>query len=361
MRLPNRIILASAGSGKTTAIVREACSDPTRSAALITYTINGSGELSRSAYDHFSAIPPKITISTWYAFLLRHFVRPYQNYLYEPRIARINFLRGQSARYVKATDVRHHYFSRDGIIYLDKVSKFACEVIKRTDSLPIRRFEQIFDRLYVDESQDLAGFDLNLIELLLQSSTQVVLVGDHRQATYTTNDSRKNKRFARASIVDKFQEWEKRSLCKLEYETHSHRCIQPICDFADQFYPTFPKTKSLNNKTTGHDGVFAIESAFVPAYFERFTPQPLRYNRMHKDIPGLPINFGNAKGMTFDRTLIYPHGPLLKYLQTGNIADAGSEIPKLYVAVTRARQSVGFVVPDGFPVKGMPIFRLEAN
>jgi DNA helicase-2/ATP-dependent DNA helicase PcrA len=356
MRSPNRIILACAGSGKTTGIVRDAAAAG-QSAALVTYTINGSNEFARTAYEHFHTVPPKVTISTWYAFLLRHFIRPYQNHLYGPRVAQINFVRGQSARYAKATDIRNHYFSRDGVIYLDKVSKFACEVIKQTDGLPIRRFEQIFDRLYIDESQDLAGFDLDLVELLLRSSTHVVLVGDHRQATYSTNDSRKNKKFAKASIVDKFNEWEKSGLCAIEYETHSHRCIQAICDFADQFYPTFPKTRSHNHKTTGHDGIFAIEANHVGAYFARFAPQTLRYNRTHTGIPGTPINFGNAKGMTFDRTLIYPHGPLTTFLKTGNIADAGAEIPKLYVAITRARQSIGFVVPDGFPIKAMPLYR----
>jgi DNA helicase-2/ATP-dependent DNA helicase PcrA len=361
MLSPNRVILACAGSGKTTTIVRDACGDPARSAALITYTINGCGEISRATYDQFHAIPPKITVGTWYAFLLRHFVRPYQNHLYEPRVVRINFTRGQSARYAKATDIRNHYFSRNGVIYLDKVSKFACEVIRRTNGLPIRRIEQIFDRIYIDESQDLAGFDLELVELLLRSSTQVILVGDHRQATYATNDSRKNKKFARASCVDKFHEWEKDGLCQVEYETHSHRSVQAICDFADQFYPTFPKTSSRNEETTGHDGVFAIETSQVAAYFTRFAPQPLRYNRTHKGIPGSPINFGNAKGMTFDRTLIYPHGPLAKFLQSGDIADAGAEISKLYVAITRARQSVGFVVPEGSPVKAVPVYRPDAD
>lgn len=53
----------------------------------------------------------------------------------------------------------------------------------------------------------------------------------------------------------------------------------------------------------------------------------------------------------------YPHGPLAKFLQSGDIADAGAEISKLYVAITRARQSVGFVVPDGSPLKAMSVYR----
>jgi DNA helicase-2/ATP-dependent DNA helicase PcrA len=361
MPSPNRIVLACAGSGKTTNIVRDACGDTARRSALITYTINGAGELTKAAYAHAGAIPPRITISTWYAFLLRHFVRPYQNHLYAPRVSRINFIRGQSAHYTRANDIRRHYFSREGVIYLDKVSKFACEAIKRTDGLPIRRFERIFDRLYIDESQDLQGFDLDLIELLLRSETEIVLVGDHRQTTYSTNDSRKNRKFARANIVDKFSEWRERGLCTIEYHTESRRCVQAICDLADQFYPSFPKTTSRNDEVTGHDGVFVVEASHVEAYFAQFAPQTLRYNRTHIGIPCSPINFGNAKGMTFDRTLIYPHGPLSKFLKTGNIADAGAEISKLYVAITRARQSIAFVVRDGFQVKHIPMYRPDVN
>ncbi|MED5549260.1 MAG: UvrD-helicase domain-containing protein [Pseudomonadota bacterium] len=348
MRSPDTIILASAGSGKTTHIVDTACADNSGCAALVTYTINGKGEFSKKAYEQFGAIPKHVILNTWYTFLLRNFVRPYQNHLYAPRVAGINFKRGQSARYVKATDVERFYFSSPGRVYLDKVSQFACAVIEKTNGLPIKRFEAIYDRLFIDEAQDLSGYDLNLLEHLLRSNVKITLVGDHRQATYTTNDNSKNKRYARAGIVEKFKEWEKDNLCTITYQTHSHRCIQAICDFADQFHPEFPKTESRNRTTTEHDGVFLVEESRVPAYMATFNPQTLRYNRAQTGILGNPLNFGASKGMTFDRTLIYPHGPLKKFLKTGKLHDAGKEIPKIYIAVTRAKQSVAFVVPDRF-------------
>ena len=356
MPLPNNIILASAGSGKTTEIIKQACGDESDRAALVTYTINGRAEFSNKAYEQFGAIPPHASLNTWYTFLLRHFVRPYQNHLYDPRVVGINFTRGQSARYAKATDIDRHYFSSRGRLYLDKVSKFACQVIEKTEGLPLKRFEQIFSRLYIDEAQDLSGYDLNLLEFLLSSGLNVTLVGDHRQATYTTSDSAKNKKYARAGIVDKFEEWQEAGLCEIIYQTHSHRCIQPICDFADLFYPGFPKTESLNTHTTGHDGLFVIEKSNVEAYRNAYSPQTLRYNRRQLEIAGKPINYGAAKGMTFKRTLIYPNGPFLKYLKTGKLEDAGKEIPKLYIAVTRAKQSVAFVVPDGFQSAILPPF-----
>jgi DNA helicase II / ATP-dependent DNA helicase PcrA len=218
----NRIILACAGSGKTTTIVGDACTDASRKAALITYTINGTDELIRIACERHRAVPSHTVISTWYAFLLRHFIRPYQTQLYKPRVSRLLFVRGQTAR--------------PGMIYLDKVSKFACEIIQQTGGQPIRRFERIFDRLFIDESQDLSGYDLELVEHLLKSGSEITLVGDNRQATYTTNDSRKNKKYARRNIVDKFKEWETAKLCGIEYQTGSRRCVQQICDFADLFW-----------------------------------------------------------------------------------------------------------------------------
>jgi DNA helicase II / ATP-dependent DNA helicase PcrA len=102
------------------------------------------------------------------------------------------------------------------------------------------------------------------------------------------------------------------------------------------------KTNSLNAVTTGHDGVCAIEAS------DALFASALSYNRTHKNIPGSPINSAMPKGMTFDRTLGFPHGPLKEFLKTGKIEDAGNEIPKLYVAVTPGEEWVLWC-PTAFP------------
>jgi DNA helicase-2/ATP-dependent DNA helicase PcrA len=352
----NRIILASAGSGKTTTIIDDACGSPNARSAIITYTINNTSEVRGRTYERIGFIPPNLTVSTWYAFLLCHFVRPYQRSLYRRRVSQMCFVDGQSAPGTRAADIERHYFGGPGRIYSDKVSKFACEVIHKTCGLPVQRFEEIYDRLYIDESQDLAGYDLELIEWLLKSRIAVTLVGDHRQASFSTHHARKNKKFVRENIIQKFEDWKEAGLCKVEYQYKSKRCTKAICDFADQLFPGLPKTESLNNKITGHDGVFAIPKSRAARYIKVFHPQPLRYDRTSKDIPGAPINFGSSKGMTFDRTLIYPHEKLKKFLMTGVLADAGAAIAKIYVAVTRARQSTAFVIPDGATPASIPVF-----
>jgi DNA helicase II / ATP-dependent DNA helicase PcrA len=342
----NRIIVASAGSGKTTLIVDDARSATDRRSALITYTRNNTSELRAKTYEKLGFVPTNITISTWYSFLLRHFLRPYQNCLYAQRISRICFVEGRSPVGPKASDIRRYYFGKPGQIYSDKASAFACRVIAETNGLPLSRLEQIFDRLYIDECQDLGAYDLELVESLMKSSVQVTLVGDHRQATYRTNNAAKNSGYARAKIIEKLKKWAKQGLATLEFQNHSYRCTQPICDFADQFFPDSPRTTSMNGSTTDHDGIFAVPQSRVDAYIRRYHPQPLRYSRATEGAPPEAVNFGAAKGMEFERVLIYPHKMLEKFLETGRIWDAGAEIGKIYVAVTRARQSAAFVVPD---------------
>ena len=129
-------------------------------------------------------------------------------------------------------------------------------------------------------------------------------------------------------------------------QNFSYRCVQAICDVADKLFPDAPRTLSKNAIQTEHDGVFLVRRRDATSYIQRFSPQGLRYNRLTKDIPEVAYNFGEAKGMTFKRVLIYPHKALEKYCLTGDLKDAGKELPKIYVALTRAQQSVGIVVPD---------------
>jgi DNA helicase II / ATP-dependent DNA helicase PcrA len=86
-----------------------------------------------------------------------------------------------------------------------------------------------------------------------------------------------------------------------------------------------------------------------------FDPQTLRYDRKMKTVTGAPINYGASKGLTFERTLIFPNGPLSKFLLTGDPKDAGS-IAKLYVAITRARQSAAIVIKNDSKSPLIPIF-----
>jgi hypothetical protein len=83
----------------------------------------------------------------------------------------------------------------------------------------------------------------------------------------------------------------------------------------------------------------------VPVYVEKLQPTVLRWDK-NTDTLGLPaVNMKAQKGCTFDRVLIFGPKTTQKYLMT---LDVGALKPGtkagLYVAATRARHSVAFVV-----------------
>jgi len=110
---------------------------------------------------------------------------------------------------------------------------------------------------------------------------------------------------------------------------------------------------SKNLSVTGHDGIFAVPKQEAAAYVARYKPQVLRYDRRTNCDGYDAINFGEAKGLTFDRVLIYPHGPLQKLLKTGSFSHITGSASKVYVGVTRARQSVTFVYDGACGLAGI--------
>ena len=354
--MPNEIIVTAAGGGKTTRIVRRAAADPRR-AALVTYTTNNVQEIRGRFYEIGAAIPIHVEIWSWYRFLLYDLVRPYQMSLVNRRIDGVHFVEGRSALYAKKSDIGRYFLSTDGrLIYSDKISEFVLMLNQASGGAVIARLAQRFSVIYVDEIQDMAGWDLELLELLLRSSINIVLVGDHRQATFRTNNAPKNKAFAGVKVIEKFRAWEKAKLAKLVFERETHRCHQLIADLADAFFPTEPSTISKNGRDTGHDGVFVIRRDLVDRYVSRFHPQVLRLDRKTHCNDFQALNFGDSKGMTFDRVLIFPHKSGQEWLKSGDFRQVAGSLAKLYVGVTRARYSVAFVYDGPCALKGVTPF-----
>ncbi|MGC2161982.1 MAG: hypothetical protein WA634_08750, partial [Silvibacterium sp.] len=141
---------------------------------------------------------------------------------------------------------------------------------------------------------------------------------------------------------------DKCGLATLSYQQYTHRCHQHIASLGDSLFPEEPATKSLSDMITGHDGVFSIPPRLVSSYIEKFAPQVLRLDKK-TECEGYPaMNFGEAKGLTFDRVLIFPHVGGTKWLSTGKLAHVKRSAAKMYVGTTRARYSVAFVF-DGLP------------
>lgn len=346
MKPLSNIIICAAGGGKTTRIVREALADPSQRVAILTYTDNNVQGIRTCIVEENRTPAAHIEVLSWFTFLLRELTRPYQNVLYPTRIRGIHWVAGRSDTYAKASDTSRYYFGNRDLIYSDKIARFACECEAASKGKVFARLKERFDRIYIDEIQDMAGWDLDLLEAMMLAGVNLTLVGDHRQPTFRTNYAGKNSSYGGYKIIDKFREWAKRGLCELDYQLHTHRCNQSITDFADALYKAEPKTESLNRGGTAHDGVFHISLSQVRDYVETWKPQVLRYDKKAK-CAGLPaMNFGISKGMTFDRVLIFPTKVMATWLTTGDDKHIDGSRAKIYVAVTRARHSVTFVHAD---------------
>lgn len=353
----NRAIVACAGCGKTTEVVKASGAAEIKRAAIITYTQKNHAEIQRKFYGIHGRVLPNVDVETWYTFLLSHLVRPYQTYLRGPRIAEVAWVNQKSVPYTPKKNVAKFYFSSSGRIYSDKISEFAVHCDRISGGKVLSRLEQVYSHIFIDEFQDLAGWDFEILELLLKSTIKVMMVGDHRQRTYTTNNAAKNKQYVGEGILRLILKWEQSGLCQSEPRVENHRGIQPICDLGDLVFPYSSRMKATSTVRTDHDGVFVVRSNDVSAYISRYKPQILRWSAA-TDVGELSaLNFGEAKGLTFPRVLIYPTGPIKRFLATADPVHIKAARSKLYVAVTRAQSSVAFVFDNECMVKDVEVFQ----
>jgi len=353
----NKLIIAAAGSGKTTYLIDEAIKNREKKVLITTYTQANEAEIKKKIIKKINYIPENITVQTWFSFLLKHGVRPYQGIIFDKRINGLILVNSQSGLkgYTKfkqpiyfgeEREFENHYFSNSIKIYSDKLSKFVFRCNEKTNGAVISRISKIYSRIFIDEVQDLAGYDLELLKLLFSSNAEVLLVGDPRQGTYSTNSSSKNKQYKKANVVNYF--FQDKSINIETDETSlliNYRSNKSICDLSNKLFQNFSGTNSGNQIITEHDGVFFIREKDVEQYLKKYNPVQLRDSKKKiVDENYKVMNFGESKGLSFDRVLIYPTNPFTDWFMNNESELAETSRSKLYVAITRARYSVGIVV-----------------
>lgn len=88
-----KLLLASAGAGKSVRIVESAlkCSHRNGKVLLLTYTINNQRELIKQICRINNYQPENVVIKGWFSFLLDDMIRPYQRCVLPDRVSGINF------------------------------------------------------------------------------------------------------------------------------------------------------------------------------------------------------------------------------------------------------------------------------
>jgi DNA helicase IV len=228
------------------------------------------------------------------------------------------------------------------------LAQLATRVETASNQAPTQRLARIYDRIHIDEVQDLSEYDLEVLAMLLDSSIPIDMVGDVRQAVIATNErGRKNKSFMYMGIWDWFRKAEQDGQLAIIQQTETRRCRPEIAEFADLLFDAscgFDPTVSLNTTVTGHDGLFLVRREDVPSYLADFDPLFLRYSKNSaRNEPYAFMNYRASKGLTCDRVLVWPTAAVEKLITRGTPLE-GRTACDLYVAVTRARQSAAFVM-----------------
>lgn len=360
----NRLIVSVAGSGKTTYLVNEALKIKDSRVLITTYTEANEKEIRLKFIEINNIIPVNITIQTWFSFLIQHGVKPYQGSMYQGVIKGMLFVNNASGiqfinktgipiPYTEEKNFEKVYFTPNKKIYSDKLAKFVIRCNQESDGAVFLRLGKIFSNIFIDEVQDLAGNDLEILKKLFGTKISTTLVGDPRQVTYLTHSEKLNTNYKNGRIKDFITE-KCKGLCIVDEVTlkNSHRNHKYICDFSSRLYPNLPVSfpcdcNKCRNSLITHTGIFLVRNSDIPIYQKRFNPTVLRYSMAREP----EWNFGKSKGLGFNNVLIFPTQGFLTYLKDGELTkikkkkgkttvEDAFDIAKFYVAITRARYSV---------------------
>ncbi len=371
--MTNELWIAGAGSGKTHKIITDAIEVIKNGGRVlvVTYTTNNQAELRARFVELYGASSEHFVVKGLFSFYLEDMVRPYQSEVFPDRITSISFtennphLRPGTTYYIKGRAEKledgtinplHYLTPCKTKAYSGLLAKLATQIAKQSNDAPAKRLKEIYQRVFFDEVQDLVGWDYDVIKSLNKVMVNsLCCVGDFRQTIYTTTFGHKVPQTSQEK-VDYF-------VNKMKFARHSmpnnRRCVQEICDLSDTIHTdiydkTISGVEEVPDEIAHHCGVFIVKQSQVKLYLAAFQPQVLRWssNIGSRDLPHSLIcyTFGSCKGLGFDRVLVIPPEKHLKFIG-GDLKVFEKERTeesrnKLYVAVTRARYSLAFLVED---------------
>lgn len=334
--MDKRIILAVAGAGKTTFIVNSL--NLNERFLIITYTKSNYTSMHNSILKKFDFFPKNIELFTYFSFLYSFCFAPFLSYKYKGQgIYWDN--PPESTKTLYRTNPKY-YKAHDGRFYHNRLAEF---IINQDIILQINnRLEKYYDHLFVDEVQDFAGYDFDLLESIILASIDILFVGDFYQHTYdTSRDGNRNKNLHKNydSYITRFKKnglvVDTTSLDK------SYRCSSQICNFINSQLKI--KIESHRSESTCIYNIKNKESA--KKIFEDDSIIKLFYMNSKK-YNGFTKNWGDCKGENCynDVCVILNKKSYELYIKGKLKESAQLTKNKLYVAFSRTRNNL-YIIP----------------
>ena len=222
--MDKRVILAVAGSGKTTNIINQLNLD--KRSLVVTYTHNNIRNLRDGILRKFNHFPDNITLLPFFTFLYSSCFRPFLSYGF--RTKGINFEINPN-RFVKQDDNRY-FIDKNRRIYSNRISKLL--ELRGVFNDVNSRLSKYYDSLFIDEIQDLAGHDFNFLKSISKANIEMTFVGDFYQHTFDTSRDSMVNRSLHVNYNKYKDEFTKMGM-DVDCETlkKSYRCNPAICNF----------------------------------------------------------------------------------------------------------------------------------
>ena len=327
--MDKRVVFAVAGSGKTTSIVERL--DLAQRFLIVTFTHANHDNLRAKIIGKFGWLPDNVVLMTYISFLYGFCYRPIlgmrmgdRGIDYRPP--------GEEARRFRIRD--DGYFMGVGRrLYSNRIAR----LVEAKGALADvnRRLEKYYNVLCVDEVQDIAGHDFNLLLSLCGATIDIYLVGDFHQHTFdTSRDGAVN-----TSLHEDYEAYKKRfTKAGLLVDTQSlavsRRCSPDICDFITRDLNIAIKSSEESTGKVVEIGTQAEVDGLVARddVVKLFVKEHYRYG-CHSQ------NWGASKGEDSHMDVcVVLHDAAGKARVGGGLAGMPAQtVNKLYVACSRAR------------------------
>jgi len=333
--MDKRVIFAVAGSGKTTYIINKL--NLTDRFLIITYTNNNVHNLRTGILKKFGFFPDNIRLYSYYSFLYNFCYKPFLHL--ELRTKGINYEQ-TPFKFAKKSD-RNYYIDRHNRLYSSRIAKLIIEqdVVKYV----LARISKYFDFMLIDEIQDFAGNDFNLLKEISKANLNHIYVGDFYQHTFDTGrDGNIN-----SKLHDNFDSY-KREFQKMGLEldlktlSKSYRCSPTLCKFISDNLKI--NIESHRKDTTNikmikdyeEAGVVINDSNIVKLFYR----EHYKYNCFSR-------NWGDSKGEDkYHDVCTIINKTTMTHLEKGTLDQlAPTTKNKLYVALSRTKNDL-YLIPD---------------
>ena len=353
--MDKRVILAKAGAGKTYTLCEEI--EVEKRNLIIAYTNRNINNIKKELVKRYQVIPENTVICTFHSFLYHNFIKTFESLILDyydvltftskgismlaspqATIPRGEF-RISNPKYTDISQIGHYI--NNNKYYVDLFSDLVMRIKKGRKynllKLGIQEIKKFYDCIYIDEFQDFREKDYQILEALIKSVDNILLVGDYYQHSVNAqNNSGKPFRLAGKKLVDYEQYKEILGDLGLKVDekklNKTRRCPKEICDFISKNL-NIDLDASADNQNDGKVYILKTMEEIIKI-LDNDNIVKLMYNNA-TDYIFNSLTWGNSKGDTYSSCCV---------ILTSTFEDIGSDkfeisynttINKLYVALSR--------------------------